>query len=414
MKKIVLTILLSTIALSVFSQSTYYEKKFSFNSTRTLAFGNTFTAQSNGLESFEYNPAGLTEDGDLTLFNTNFSLISNFVQISKDLVADYNSVYGTDKSFIEYSDISYFLTEEYRPKLIKVLLDQASKPYQDGKYANGLGFGTSLSFGYAGNGIGLGFILGLDSEVFGEDITDTQLNNIVTASLLLGYGLSIDLDIIGVDVGIGLRPMYKIRTSSSLKPVVDLLSQPESPDFITSLSYKTGIGMGIDVGAKAHFMGLTVGLSIIDLFGTNVVYTENSYENIYNGVFLGDATLLDKYITPATLKIGLAYNPDLGLISGIINPTLALDYNLMFVENGTLEDYKNQGNFWTNLSIGAELELLSFVNLRCGLNQGYVTVGAGARILFFDLSFAVYSKELGAEVGDRQQMGASIEFGVKL
>ena len=417
MKKILSILIIIQVSFTAFAADTYFEKNMSFYSPKILSMGNTYVATAKGLESFEYNPAGVAGDKSLTLINGNFNLISNLVQLSDDLVASYNEVYGTNKTTIEYADLAFYLGTENRDKIIGALLAQTRTPYEDNQFANGFGFASSLSLGFVGEGFGIGLLVSLDSEVFGEEGGIPELDNVLTTSLLLGYGMSIDLGIMGLDVGIAARPMYKVRSTSEFEPVREFIladaNSPSSADFIRDLDYMTGVGVGFDLGAKAYFMGLSVGVSLIDLFGTSIVYT-NTYENIMNGIFLGSEIIEDEYITPTTLKVGVSLNPGLGAFSKVFNPTISADYNVLFIDEGSIEDYAVAGSFWNSLSLGAEVELFSFINLRAGLNQGYLTAGLGLDLFILDINAAVYSRELGEEVGDRQQMGASVEIGIRL
>ncbi|QEN05729.1 hypothetical protein EW093_13740 [Thiospirochaeta perfilievii] len=416
MKKLILLIISILIIFNIHGEDSFFEKKVSFNSPKILGMGNTFVANANGLESFEYNPAGLNGDGSFTIFNGNFNLISNFIQLSDDLVASYNEANSTDKTSIELGDLSYYLDPINRREIIGALISQATTPYLNNKYANGLGYSSSISLGYAGNGFGFGLLFSLDSEVYGESLTVTQLDSILTTSLLLGYGISLDLGIIGLEIGAAARPMYKIRTTTSLNPVVEYLLAENSGNttFIEELDYKTGVGIGFDLGVKARFMGLTAGIALLDIFGTTINYSSSSYDDIINGDFLGSKSVDDIYITPTTLNLGLSFNPGLGSVSRVFNPTLSIDYSVPFITDGSLEDYAMSSQFWRNLSLGAEVELFSLLSLRSGLNQGYFTAGFGLELFILDVNFAIYSKELGARVGDRQQMGAAFEIGLRL
>lgn len=416
MKKLLTIIFILQISLSLFAQDAYFEKNMSFYSPKILSMGNTNIAQAEGIESFEYNPAGIAGDSVFTAFNFNFNLISNLFQLNHDLVNTYNDANGTSNTSIDLFDIGFYFDPANLQKVIGALLAQASTPYGNNEYANGLGFASSISLGYTGGGFGVGLLVSLDTEVFGERLDSTELDNVITTALLLGYGMSIDLDIIGLDVGVGVRPMYKVRATSTLTPILaGLLEDTESDsDFIKDLSYMTGIGLGFDVGVKAYFFGLSAGIALIDLFGTNYIYTTNTFDNIVTGSFLGTEIVEDSYSTPTTLKIGISYNPELGEISEYINPTVSIDYNVLFIDEGTVEDYAVSSSFWNSLSLGASVEIYEIVHIRAGLNQGYVTAGLGLELSIIDINLGIYSKELGEDVGDRQQMGAALEIGVRL
>ncbi|MGL1894457.1 MAG: hypothetical protein OCD02_22690 [Spirochaetaceae bacterium] len=417
MKKIILMVLFSLMASLIWSADTYIENNFSFFSPKVLALGNSFVAEAHGLESFEFNPAGLVEDREITIFSGTNNLLSNVFQLSEDLLDAYNEDNDTSVENIGLEELSFILEPENREAIIKALLNQASKPYEDGAYANGLGYSPVLSLGFAGDGLGIGLLINMDSEVFGNELHTTELDSVITTSLLLGYAMTIPLGIVDIDVGVGARPMYKIRVSSELPPVIDLLLSDsllsDNDETYQEMEYLTGIGFGWDLGTKVHFKDLTVGLSLIDMFGTNMTYNYNTYDDIVAGDFLGSESATDEYITPMSVKLGFSYNPTLGSMNSIFNPTLSADYKFLFVDGDSVEDYVDQSEVWNNLSIGLDIELFKFINARAGINQGYITLGTGIKLLFMEINAAVYSKEIGDSVGDRQQMGAAIEFAIR-
>ncbi|OQY36293.1 MAG: hypothetical protein B6229_10520, partial [Spirochaetaceae bacterium 4572_7] len=131
---------------------------------------------------------------------------------------------------------------------------------------------------------------------------------------------------------------------------------------------------------------------------------------ISDGKFIGDQTNSTDYFTPMSIKLGVSYNPNMGILNSIIDPVLAIDYRVLIANESTVEDYVDQGVLWNNLSVGFNTEFFSFIDLRAGLNQGYVSLGAGIDLWIIELNASVYSKELGTHVGDRQQMGAGLDF----
>lgn len=421
MKKLLILILLS-LSVIIYSQDTYVEEPISFGSAKVLGMGNTYVAKASGLESFEFNPAGISEDNSFTILSGNMNMIANYFLLADDLIDVFNDDTNNEhaEEFFD-TELSYFLDPLNRDAVITALLNQVHTPYGDQLYANGLGFGSSISTGFTLGGIGVGLLVNLDSEVFGEQLSTAETNNVLTTALLLGYSLEIDLGIIGVSAGISARPMYKVRSTTDVSAVADVFNVDETTkeddmdlSFLENISYLTGVGVGVDAGIKAHAFGLTAGIAVMDLMGTRIFYSENSYTDIMEGNFLGSSEVTDEYVTPPSLKLGLAFNPMLGSFNNVLNPTVALDYNLLFVDSATVQEYAYQGSFWKNLSLGAEIELFNLIALRGGLNQGYATLGFGFDLFVVELDAAVYSRELGEDVGERQQMGAVIEFAVRI
>lgn len=415
MKKLLILILIS-LSVVIYSQDMYVEKPISFGSAKVLGMGNTFVAKASGLEAFEFNPAGISEENSFTILSGNMNMISNYFLLADDLIEMFNDDPENDEKAVEFFDteLSYFLAPENRDALIIALLNQVHKPYGEQLYANGLGFASSISTGFTLGGFGLGLLLNLDSEVFGEQLHVAEADNVLTTALLLGYSLDIDLGIIGVSAGISARPMYKVRSTTGLDAVDKVLQDEMDLTFLGDVSFLTGVGVGVDAGVKAHAFGLSAGIAVMDIMGTRIFYSENNYDDIIAGNYLGSSEVTDEYVTPPSLKLGLAFNPMLGGFNDILNPTVSLDYNLLFVDDATIQEYAYQGSFWKNLSLGAEVELFRFIALRGGLNQGYATLGLGLDLFIVEIDAAVYSRELGEDVGERQQMGAVIEFAIRI
>lgn len=415
MKRIIYILFIGLIYSSLWSEGNvrYIDKPFTLNSIKVLGQGNTFVAEAHGLEAFEFNPAGLVEEDSFTLVNINMNLIADIFQLNDDLLAAFNDMKGLDKSVLSPGDLIFLLGSENVQSIVDALLSQTNIPPEGSNYANGFGLSPVFSTGFVKNGFGLGFAMNLDSVAYGSDILTTKFTNVLTSTLMVGYGLNLDLGIISLDVGAGFRPMYKIRATSGLDPFLSLIPGAESTNDdsgLKELNYSTGMGFGWDIGAKVHFMDLTAGLALIDMFGTTIAFSDNTYEGISDGKFIGDQTNSTDYFTPMSIKLGVSYNPNMGILNSIIDPVLAIDYRVLIANESTVEDYVDQGVLWNNLSVGFNTEFFSFIDLRAGLNQGYVSLGAGIDLWIIELNASVYSKELGTHVGDRQQMGAGLDF----
>lgn len=408
--------LLLTLCFNLFSES-YIDNYFSLNSAKARALGNSYAANASGFESFEYNPAGLMDENGwgVTVISMNFSIIGNIFDLNEDLLDEYNELKGTDANFLGISKIAYLLKSENLSKVLSSLLKQVNNP-DEGKYANGLGISPVIYSGFIRNGFGLGVFCTLESEAFGYNLTSTALENVLTTGILVGYSRPIDTKFFPMDVGISLRPMYRIRSGIGLSRLISLLDDNDTSmsEVMKEMDYLTGTGIGWDIGAKGYFKDLIFSLSFIDIFGTKFSYSHNSYENISNGDYLGGIESEDKYVVPMKALIGLAFNPYFGEVNKIINPTISFDYRLLLLDRGKYTDYVHQDSFWTNLSLGLDLEFFELFNLRTGINQGYLTTGAGIKIKAVEINSYIYSKEMGEDAGYRQQMGAGFEVAVRL
>ena len=107
------------------------------------------------------------------------------------------------------------------------------------------------------------------------------------------------------------------------------------------------------------------------------------------------------------IAIGVGFHPDLGTVNNIVDPSISFDMRNIV---GALA---GQASLWTLLHFGVESRFFSFFTLRAGINQGYLTMGGGLKFLVFDLNFAVFTRELGAHIGDKPLSGMSLDAAVR-
>ena len=101
------------------------------------------------------------------------------------------------------------------------------------------------------------------------------------------------------------------------------------------------------------------------------------------------------YEIPWTLDVGIGWTPDLGSLSALLRPSLAIDL-VDFL--GYLE---NTDDLWTRINAGAEVRVLNMVDVRAGLNKGYKSVGVGLDLLLVHIDASYYWREYGLAIGDK-------------
>jgi hypothetical protein len=105
--------------------------------------------------------------------------------------------------------------------------------------------------------------------------------------------------------------------------------------------------------------------------------------------------------------LGAAFHPDLGTLKYWIDPSISVDLqDLGGVLGGSY-------SIWYALHGGVELKMLNMFALRTGISQGYLTFGAGVRLLVLDLNFALFTQELGAHLGDQPRAGATLDLAIR-
>jgi hypothetical protein len=173
------------------------------------------------------------------------------------------------------------------------------------------------------------------------------------------------------------------------------------------------VGIALDLGAIAELGWFTFGLSVRDLGGTQFKYDLNTFGTVYNALTSqvqfpsGTAVTADQYVIPMDIALGIGMHPDMGSLNYFFDPSLSVDlHDLVGALSGST-------SVWALLHAGLELKLLSLFTLRAGYSGGFLSLGAGVKLLIFDMNFAVFTRELGSNIGDRSSSGASLNLAIR-
>jgi hypothetical protein len=282
----------------------------------------------------------------------------------------------------------------------------------------GLGAGAAWGIGYVGGGLGLGASLILDSTLSGPSLLGVTGNLTATIGFIVGLSVPFDLAGFKVHVGGDVRPMVRVHAPLPNSVAVDMLNAlAHGGDVLAALGTAQtfyGVGIGLDAGAIAELGWFNVGISIRDLAGTQFRYNYSSFSAVQSALTsslqfptTGTLETADQYAIPMDIGVGLDFHPDLGTVANIVDPTVNLEMrNVVGALAGTASP-------WTLLHAGVETRLFSFFTVRGGLNQGFLTAGAGLKFLFFDLNFAVFTRELGLHVGDQPLSGMTMDASLR-
>jgi hypothetical protein len=385
-------VLLLAVGTVGFSADKPEEPFVTFN-PEVLAMGGAFIAASHGFNSLFYNPAGFAQpDGSFTLGSATVWLHSQpgpVFELAGDLLS---------KSLDENSITA---------KIVNLANDQVT--------SGGFGAGSSMGVGFVGGGLGLGAIAMVDSYLSGRTLMG--ISGYATATVGFVGGLALPFELLGIkfSVGADIRPMIRIhaplKNMQALSLVNAILNDGDAWLVFQGLPAMHGWGIGLDAGAMASLGGLTFAVSVRDIMGTTFTYTETTAGGIYTslsnrGEFPGGTVVSDKYYIPMDISAGIAFHPDLGGLKNFIDPMASVDcQDFIGVLNG--------GSPWKLLHAGAEVKLLSFFSARAGISQGYLTAGAGVKLLFLDANFAVFTRELGKLIGDKPSSGMSFELALR-
>ena len=258
-----------------------------------------------------------------------------------------------------------------------------------------------LSFGYVGNGFGVGVSAGSAFSMEGVGIDSVDLN--LYQRLLVSGGYAFSLPPVpgwGGEFAAGfLVKGYLSGRAGFSSLVLDL------PDVIGSLDADTILnepfdvitGLALDVGLRYWWDDrVAVGLTVGNLLAPAVV---NRYASLQGFLDNDGPESRDYARIPQNVSIGALYSPELGRLQRYIS-------RITFYG-----DYRNIIDFWTapeqaenillKFAFGSEITLLQVLDLRFGLNRGMPAAGFGLDLTHVRLNGAVYGTELSTEPGFR-------------
>lgn len=302
-----------------------------------------------------------------------------------------------------------------RPDKITGILSGSGAGYlerlNDEATSGGLGYGGLFGMGWVGNGLGLGAFFLTDTFLYGPDTA--SITGDLTATIAFVGGLAIPFHVgdMTIHVGGDFRPMIRvhalIQNSDAMKLFTSLADDERIFSSLNSANALHGTGMAVDLGLIAEIGGFSFGASIRDIGGTSFEYNVSDFDTVIYSLtssiqFPGGDEPDGTYTIPMEINAGIAFHPDLGGTRFSFDPIFQAGVR---DAQGLLE---NEGSIWTHLNVGVEAMLFSFFTLRGGLNQGYFTAGMGLRLAFFDLDFAIFTRELRDSLHDTPSSGATL------
>ena len=374
MKKIILMILTAFIFIGVsFGQDILDDPIFAPVLPDVIARGNAFTASAHGYGALFTNPAGFSkEDGSFTLLSAS---ANPYFPLNADNIDGFISV-GDDPA-------------------------DAIKTLSELVVTNGVGANANTGIAVVGKGLGLGIVVDADSYGRGKTALGTEIDAVGTLAVIAGLSINPQLGPLSMHLGGDLRYMHRMKLDNV--GIIDLMNLSDDDESTTAnVDLLTGDALAFDLGAIIDMGPLSLGMSIRDVGGTKFFY---SYENLETND-TGDVG--DDYRIPMSVNTGIGYHPDLGLLKWLIDPTFNIEYQHVFYQ-----DPDNTPSLWTQLHAGTEVRVLRFIKLRGGINQGYLTAGIGAKLLFLDINMAYFTREMGEYAGVNPNSGMSLEVAIR-
>lgn len=284
--------------------------------------------------------------------------------------------------------------------------------------------GGQVGLGYVGNGIGLGLFANTEATVDGTNILRATGLAYNTITFVGGLGLTFG----NLDLGVSIRPTVFGYSTVNAAPIMASFLAGGSIDFTTMFANTVyyGSGLGVDVGARWRLGPLSLGLAVKDVLGTQISYRKSDFGTYYDSLLAASLPVgselsadeqADAWTIPMKVNAGIEFDPDLGVLSYLIDPSIGVD----------LLDMTSAIRLWQSgeeitpekvlemLNFGGELGLLRFLTLRGGYYGGYISGGVGLDIFLIDINAAIagdFGRDEGGQWGFTN-VGGSVELGIR-
>lgn len=417
MKKILVAILVfSVVCASVFAvaptpvgpgvgdSDEYYGvvgNEFSPMSVRGMGMGNAGIAVAGRSDSFFMNPAALASRRfQLSLPSVGVTVYNPQQILSSGLIDDIQNAQGDQSKYAAAAQkyLSFLSLQGYNETLT-----------------------TDLAVSFTAGGFGLGVQAQEKLHSYNPDnkTTSTQLIAEVNAAATLGFGFRINIvkNKFSIDLGVAARFNYRAYSSAIgaddlIKNFLPTTSSGSSSNPLDTILKETPLMAGwavpIDAGININMpFGFTASVVAKNMNGNFNMTAYNGISNWTQELFktpltsdgsVGDSeTVAFKMKTPWSLNAGIGWAPSFGKVGKFIKPTLAVDFvDIVGLAQGGFD----AENLLTHMNLGAELRLLSFIDVRAGLNKGYMSVGLGVDLWVLRVEAAYYWQEFGSQLGD--------------
>lgn len=412
-KLVILLVVLMLAAAQLFAYTypAFYNPGTSFRpiSARTEGMGGAGLASASGADAFFVNPANLA--------SRKFSLYLPAVGVTV-----YNPKAIIDSGMIE--DIQNNSdSETFAATMVSKYMGIITA-------GRGEVVTTDVATSFTGGGFGLGLQVQEQLHTYSTDgqMTSDKLIAEVNAAATVGLGFRLDFipDILSVDLGASARFTYKAYSDRiGANEIINLMNSDDpAQKFMAEQPIAAGWAVPIDVGVNVNLpIGFRVSAVAKDLNGK---YTMNTYsrsgdwlnemaemagaEGFYTPAPTDPASVITplEYTVPWTLDLGLGWVPSLGGFGKVLRPSFSFD--LVDVVKLMEEMETDEDAYLNHIKLGAEVKLLSMVDVRAGLNKGYISLGVGVDLLVIHVDAAYYWREFGAEIGDKPIDALTVRF----
>lgn len=354
---------------------------------RAMALGGSFQALSSGFDAFYGNPSAFgSAKSEFTVLDASTWLylkptVANVGDLSKLVTGEADQAAMVDT-------LNRFVTE------------------------NGFGGGFSAGLGYIGKGLGIGAYVVEDVVVSGPNALGAKITQAAQVNAVIGLAIPIKLGGLTLSFGGDIRPFFRVDSPAGGWAFAPILSafmsggDPVAP--IMSEDAYSSFGLAMDFGLSLELGTLSLGLSARDIAPPYklVQSTVGTMLSSLSGGNIQSAggTGLEAALLPA-LSVGLSWKP--ALIPYFLEPAL------YFEIQDPVAVIKDKESIWKLFHAGLDLEVFSFLNLRAGVNKGWLSAGFGIDLFLLELDAAIFTEEIGRVPGDYGRSGIVLQAAIR-
>jgi len=287
---------------------------------------------------------------------------------------------------------------------------------------------AKVAFALGGLAVGVDFQEKLHSIVdFNSVSTPLSVKIVPEVNIAgtLGYGARmINTRSFNLDLGVSAHLVYKMymkqQTGSSILSLMSDETEESAivDTYLLNTPVMGGYAIPVDAGITAGFMNNSLRASVV-VRDINSVYKMTAYpgagtliqevlgEEIDGSLAMDEEPTTFEITTPMTVDAGFAFNPEWR----VMNPTLAFDVVDVL---GLMEEFSagsfSSDDFMLHVNAGVSVKLLGILDLRAGINQGYLGAGVGFGLLGLRVEASYYVREYGLEVGDKPVDALTLRF----
>ena len=348
--------------ISSLSAADLYERPITIISPASSALGGPHVTMNDGFSSLMNNPASFYST------ETEFSIAEITIGLKGPVFDIANLIISEDMAEI--------------PAMLQ------------GIYA-GMDLLGPVSFGYVGEGLGFGIYSNSYSTISSSGPLTVKADIGSEIILTGGYAMRMPLPLPEthlVDAGMLLKGTFRGELSfeESALNIMDI-----GMDTLTNEPFSFITGIGVDLGLRYSYLNMiTLGLVGRDIYSPTLHNVYANYDDLLSG-----AEPIEELngLVPFALDFGIMYSPDFE------------SKNLFISDIKVYLDYYDILDFWLypelavnpilHVGIGAEISMLSILDVRAGFNQGLFSAGLGLDLHYFKMNLAMFGTELSTEPG---------------